>query len=64
MIYSTGDFVDLATSRGPMRTHIYRPVADGQYPAVILYSEIYQITEPIRRAGEYLAGHGLSLIHI
>lgn len=62
MIYSTGDFVDLATPRGPMRTHIYRPVADGQYPAVILYSEIYQITEPIRRAGEYLAGHGFIVV--
>ena len=62
MIYNTGEFEDLATHRGPMRTHIYRPVADGKYPAVILYSEIYQITEPIRRAGEYLAGHGFFVV--
>ncbi len=62
MIYQTGEYEDLSTPRGPMRTHIYRPVAEGTYPAVILYSEIYQITAPIRRAGEYLAGHGFFVV--
>ena len=62
MIYNTGEVTDLPTPRGPMRTHIYRPVAEGAYPAIILYSEIYQITAPIRRAGEYLAGHGFFVV--
>ena len=45
-----------------MRTHLYRPVAEGHYPAIILYSEIYQITAPVRRTAEYLAGHGFFVV--
>ncbi|MEK0446560.1 MAG: hypothetical protein RLZZ142_2415 [Verrucomicrobiota bacterium] len=50
--------VDLATPSGPMRTHVFRPQAPGRYPGVILYSEIFQVTGPIRRTAAYLAGHG------
>jgi carboxymethylenebutenolidase len=41
-----------------MRTQIVRPVAPGKYPGLVLFSEIFQITGPIRRAAALLAGHG------
>jgi carboxymethylenebutenolidase len=50
--------VDLATPTGPMRTYVVRPLAEGKYPAVILYSEIFQATGPIRRFAASVAGHG------
>lgn len=62
MIYRNDEFADLETPRGSMRTHLFRPVAEGKFPAVILYSEIYQVTAPIRRAAEFLAGHGFLVV--
>ena len=40
-------YVDISTEFGPMRTHLFRPLANAKqanalkFPAVILYSEIY-----------------------
>jgi carboxymethylenebutenolidase len=58
MIILDGEFTDLTTPSGPMRTHIFRPAAPGKYPGVVFYSEIFQVTGPIRRAAAMLAGHG------
>src|SRR5258706_4037124 len=52
------EFADVATPTGPMRTYILRPAAPGRYPGVLLYSEIFQVTGPIRRTAALLAGHG------
>ena len=52
------EFVELPTPTGPMRTHIVRPTAAGRYPGIVLYSEIFQVTAPIRRTAALLAGHG------
>ena len=47
-----------------MRTHLFRPLANARkansskFPAVILYSEIYQMTGPIARTAAMLAGQG------
>ncbi len=41
-----------------MRTHLFRPAVEGRYPAVLFYSEIFQVTGPIRRTAALLAGHG------
>src|SRR5438445_97530 len=49
---------DLATPGGPMRTYVYRPVAPGRYPGLLLFSEIFQRTGPIKRVAALLAGHG------
>ena len=49
---------DLPTPTGPMRTYVYRPQAVGKYPGIILYSEIFQVTGPIRRTAAIIAGHG------
>ncbi|MGJ8654713.1 MAG: dienelactone hydrolase family protein [Opitutaceae bacterium] len=51
-------YVDLSTTRGPMRTHLFIPAGEGRHPAVIFYSEIYQMTGPIRRMASELAGNG------
>lgn len=52
------EFVDLTTPGGPMRTHVFRPTAPGKYPGLTLFSEIFQVTGPIRRTAALLAGHG------
>ncbi len=52
------DQVDLPTPSGPMRTYVFRPSAPGKYPGLLLFSEIFQVTGPIRRTAALLAGHG------
>ena len=58
MIILDNEFTELATPSGPMRTQVVRPAAPGKYPGLVLFSEIFQITGPIRRAAALLAGHG------
>ena len=58
MILIDNESVDLATPTGPMRTHIVRPAAPGRYPGIVFFSEIFQITTPIRRMAAIVAGHG------
>jgi carboxymethylenebutenolidase len=53
--------IDIATPTGTMRVHLHAPAgaAGGQrFPGVVLYSEIYQQTAPIRRAAIRLSSHG------
>jgi carboxymethylenebutenolidase len=50
--------IDLPTAAGPMRTHLFRPLEEGSFPAVVLYSEIYQMTAPIARTAATIAGKG------
>ena len=58
MIIKDNEFSDIATPTGPMRTCLFRPAAAGKYPGILLFSEIFQITGPIRRTAALLAGHG------
>jgi carboxymethylenebutenolidase len=51
--------VDLPTSTGIMRVHVHRPAGDGgRWPGLILFSEIYQQTAPIRRSAARFASEG------
>jgi len=52
------EVVDLPTPTGPMRTYVYRPTNDKRYPGLVLYSEIFQQTGPIRRLAIQFAGQG------
>ncbi|EWH09753.1 carboxymethylenebutenolidase [Catenovulum agarivorans DS-2] len=61
MIIQT-EIVDLATPTGTMRTYVYRPQAEGAYPAIIYYSEIFQQTAPIARSAAIMAGHGFVVL--
>jgi carboxymethylenebutenolidase len=58
MIIKEHAFEDIATPSGAMRVHLFEPQAAGKYPGIVLYSEIYQITEPVRRMAVFLAGQG------
>jgi carboxymethylenebutenolidase len=61
MIFEEPAPVELPTRSGPMRVHRFEPVtetADAKFPALILYSEIFQVTGPIRRIAARLAGRG------
>ncbi len=58
MIIRDNEFVEIETPTGPMRTHLFSPVAAGRYPGLLLYSEIFQVTGPIRRTAALLASHG------
>jgi carboxymethylenebutenolidase len=58
MTITDTEFAEISTPSGPMRTQVFRPVAPGRYPGLLFYSEIFQITAPIRRTAALLAGHG------
>jgi carboxymethylenebutenolidase len=59
--------IDLETPTGTMRCYVYRPKEDAstaskKYSAILLYSEIFQQTSPIRRSAQIMAGHGFIVI--
>src|SRR5689334_22588850 len=58
MTITDGESADIPTPTGPMRTYVVRPVAGGRYAGLVLYSEIFQVTGPIRRMAAMLASHG------
>jgi carboxymethylenebutenolidase len=49
---------ELRVDDSVMRLYVASPKPAGRYPGVLLYSEIFQLTAPIRRSVERLAGHG------
>ncbi len=58
MIIKDNEHAEIQTPSGPMRVCVSRPVAGGRYPGIVFFSEIFQITGPIRRTAAQLAGHG------
>jgi len=46
----------------PMRTFLARPNREGQFPAVLFYSDIFQLTGPMLRIAERLAGYGFVVL--
>jgi carboxymethylenebutenolidase len=62
MIIKDDEFIDISTPRGPMRSYVLHPVAEGRYPGIIMFSEIFQVTGPIRRTAAMLAGHGFLVV--
>jgi len=61
MTLKEADFFEVATPTGPMRVHRFQP-ATGTPPTVILYSEIFQVTGPIRRLAARMAGEGFEVL--
>jgi carboxymethylenebutenolidase len=49
---------DVRVDDSVMRLYVAAPKMPGKYPGVLMYSEIFQLTGPIRRSAERLAGHG------
>ena len=58
MTLQDAEAADLPTPSGPMRTVVFRPAAPGRYPGLVLFSEIFQVTAPVRRTAALLAGNG------
>jgi carboxymethylenebutenolidase len=54
--------VEIATPTGPMRAAAFRPAGDGKFPGLVFFSEIFQITGPVRRTAAWLAGHGYVVV--
>ncbi len=52
----------LTTPNGDMQVQVYRPLISGQFPCIIFYSEIFQITAPIARSANLLAGLGFVVL--
>ena len=61
MIIKDTESVDIHTPTGPMRTYLFWPMTEGRYPGLVLFSEIFQVTGPIRRAAAMLASHGFEV---
>jgi carboxymethylenebutenolidase len=63
MTITDNEHADLPTLTGSMRAYVFRPaVPQGapprKFPGLVLFSEIFQVTAPIRRTAAMLAGHG------
>jgi len=58
MVIKDNETADISTPYGPMRTYLFRPAAEGRYPGILLYSEIFQVTGPIRRTAALIAANG------
>ncbi len=50
--------VELRVDDSMMRVYTAAPIGAEQYPGILLYSEIFQLTAPILRSVQRLAGHG------
>ncbi|MBE7201481.1 MAG: dienelactone hydrolase family protein [Parafilimonas terrae] len=59
MIIRSDETEDVAVpDAGTMRMHLFRPAVPGRFPALLFFSEIYQVTAPIRRLAAFVAGQG------
>ena len=59
MIIRSDEIEDMPVpDRGAMRLHLFRPAGAGRFPGVLFFSEIYQVTDPIRRLAAMVAGQG------
>src|ERR1700735_1708506 len=60
MIIRSDETADLPVpgAEGVMRLHLFRPAIAGRFPGVLFFSEIYQVTAPIRRLAAQVAGLG------
>lgn len=63
----TESYHDVKTSYGTtLRIYVYSPKIEGypnaKFPGVIVYSEIYQVTGPVRRFGQKIASEGYVVV--
>ncbi len=54
----TTQYVDIPADDSPMRMFVAAPKAEGRYPGILFYSDIFQLTGPMLRATARLAGYG------
>ena len=54
----TTEWVNLPVNGSTMRLFTALPKAEGRYPGVVFYSDIFQLTDPMLRIARRLAGYG------
>jgi carboxymethylenebutenolidase len=54
----TTEYVDIPVGAGAMRLFVAAPKAEGTYPGLLCYSDIFQLTGPTLRACVRFAGYG------
>jgi carboxymethylenebutenolidase len=54
----TTEYVEIDVGGSPMRMLVVAPKAEGAYPGIVFYSDIFQLTGPMLRASQRLAGYG------
>jgi carboxymethylenebutenolidase len=52
------EYVDISAGGSPMRMFVATPIAAGNYPGILCYSDIFQLTGSMVRACTRLAGYG------
>ncbi len=57
MIIAT-EYADISVDGSPMRMFVAQPQAEGKYPGILFYSDIFQLTGPMLRTSARLAGYG------
>ncbi len=68
MLVLEDGFADVPTPFGPMRCYVFRPkpaidgVIEERFPGLVLFSEIFQMTGPVKRTAVLLAGHGFVVL--
>jgi carboxymethylenebutenolidase len=51
------EYSDIPLPGSPMRTFVAAPKAEGEYPGIWCYSDIFQLTPPLLRFCVRLAGY-------
>ncbi|MGQ0793068.1 MAG: dienelactone hydrolase family protein [Deltaproteobacteria bacterium] len=54
----TTEYVDIPASGGLARAFVASPRAEGRYPGIVFYSDIFQLTGTMARSCARLAGYG------
>jgi len=54
--------VEIPTPTGPMRSYVFTPAETGTRAGILMFSEIFQVTGPIRRTAAQVASAGFTVI--
>ena len=54
----TTKYADITVDNFPLRMFVAAPQAEGKYPGIVCYSDIFQLTGPMLRSCIRLAGYG------
>ena len=52
------EYVEIEVAGKMMRTLVTQPVAEGKYPGIVYFSDIFQLSDPMLRTSARLAGYG------
>ena len=56
------EYVEISVAEKAMRALVASPAATGNYPGILLFSDIFQLSEPMVRTCARLAGYGFVVV--